>query len=504
MEKILLQCQNISKTYPGVKALKDISFFLNYGEIHALIGENGAGKSTLIKILAGIEQPDDGAKIFMEGTQIQEITPIISIKKGISVIYQDLSLLKNLSVGENLFLGRLLEKNHFWVNWKKLRQIALNTLAEVSLDVEPNTLVESLAIGKQQIVAIAKALTIETKIFIMDEPTSSLSASEIEDLFRVMQKIKNKGISIIFVSHKLDELFRICDRFTILRDGSYMGTFNKTELTESQLIKLMVGRDIEYFIHPKRDKQAEKTVLKIEHFSKKKHFGDISFELHHGEILGFYGMVGAGRTELMQAIFGIEKPDTGILSINGVPINILSTVKARKVGLSYIPEDRLNEGLFISRNIHDNLIITSKSINTLQWRNLIQEKELVSEQIDSLNVIPRIPNMLADQLSGGNKQKVVIGKWIAINPMIMIVDEPTNGIDIGAKVEMHNLLRRLSEQGVSIIVISSEMNEIISVCDRLIVMRRGRISATLYQDEIKPRNIMKYAAIGLHNLRDSK
>ena len=253
-----------------------------------------------------------------------------------------------------------------------------------------------------------------------------------------------------------------------------------------------------------RDKQAEKTVLKIEHFSKKKHFCNVSFELHQGEILGFYGMVGAGRTELMQTIFGIEKPDAGVLSINGIPINISSTVKARRAGLSYIPEDRLNEGLFLSRNIHDNLIIASKGINTLQMRNLIQERKIVSEQMDSLNIIPRIPNMLADQLSGGNKQKVVIGKWVAIKPMIMIVDEPTNGIDIGAKVEVHNLLRRLSEQGVSIIVVSSEMNEIISVCDRLIVMRRGRISATLYKDEINPGNIMKYAAIGLHNLRTYK
>ncbi|XP_061168549.1 putative ribose/galactose/methyl galactoside import ATP-binding protein [Saccostrea echinata] len=497
MSEFLLECSNISKTYPGVKALDDVRFSLKRGEIHALIGENGAGKSTFIKILSGVEKPDKGAIIHLSGEKLDSLTPFQAIQKGVSVIYQDLSLLGNLSAGENIFLGHLLGKRSFWVNWKKLHRDAARCLAEISLDINPEVLIEQLPVGKQQLVAISRALLLDTAVLIMDEPTSALSGKEVEDLFQVMFKLKNQGISIIFISHKLDELFRACDRFTIFRDGCYMGSFCKSELTEKRLIQLMVGRDIEYFIHPKRDKSSEKPVLTVRNFTKRKNFSDISFDLYRGEILGFYGMIGAGRTELMQAVFGAEKTDSGSIRVNGEVVRITSPVKARELSISCVPEDRLNEGLFLLRSMHDNLIITSPFICKLRWRNHWKEQQLVREQVEQLRITPQLPELPVEKLSGGNKQKVVMGKWLAINPMIMIIDEPTNGIDIGAKTEIHNLLRRLSEEGVSIIIVSSDMNEIISIVDRLAIMRRGRISKILTGAEIDQKNIIQHAVTGL-------
>ena len=292
MEEYVLECKGVSKSYPGIQALRDVSFVLKRAEIHALIGENGSGKSTLIKIISGIVSPDKGLKVYINGELLTEITPVLAMQKGISAIYQNLSLLANLSVAENLFLGTLLKTRAFWVSWKKMYRLATQILQEISLNIHPKVLVESLSVGKRQMVAIARALASQTKILIMDEPTSALSYSEIEDLFCIMKRLQSKGISIIFVSHKLDELFRICNTFTILRDGEYMGTFAKADLGESRLIQLMAGRKIEYFIYPKRSRQNKTVVLEAQNLCQKNRFADISSCLHCGEILGFYGMVG--------------------------------------------------------------------------------------------------------------------------------------------------------------------------------------------------------------------
>ena len=494
MEKYVLECEGVGKSYSGVQALRDVPFALKRAEIHALIGENGAGKSTLTKIISGVIQPNTGSKISINQELLTEITPVLAMQKGISVIYQDLSLLANLSVAENLFLGTLLKTRTFWIGWEKMYRLATQILQEISLNIHPKVLVESLSVGKRQMVAIARALASQTKILIMDEPTSALSYSEIEDLFCIMKRLQSRGISIIFVSHKLDELFRICDTFTILRDGEYMGTFAKSALSEARLIQLMAGRKIEYFIYPKRRRQNEAVVLEARNLCQKNRFADISFCLHRGEILGFYGMVGAGRTELMQAIFGLERPDSGQILLHGKPLSIGSSALARKSGLAYIPEDRLGEGLFLERTVHDNLVIAAGFMARWSLRNPGAEVALVQGQIDALHIVPQNPNRSAGQLSGGNQQKVVIGKWLSIQPKIIIIDEPTNGIDIAAKVEVHRLLRAFSDEGVSIILVSSEMNEIISVCDRVIVMKRGRIAGAL--QNICQQTIMKLSAIG--------
>lgn len=492
-----LRVSHMSKTFPGVKALDDINLEIDRGEIHALIGENGAGKSTLIKILSGVYQPDPGSEIFVDGKKIGTVTPLFALKQGIVVIYQDFSLFPNETVAENIAITTDIEEGVKVLSWKKIRSRAKAALDRLDIALDMNALLSSLSVAKQQLVAIARALTLNAKLLIMDEPTSALSKSEVEQLFKIMRNLKESGISILFISHKLDELMEISDKFSVLRDGKYLGTFNSDELDNDVLISLMVGRKIEYTIYPKRDCKNAGKMLEVKHFNKAGNFKDISFYLNKGEILGVTGLVGAGRTEVLKAIYGIARQDTGQLFLDGKEIHISSAEDAVRHGIAYMPENRLMEGLVLRKTMADNIIVTvvDSLRNKFKLIDKTREKDIVAQYIHSLNIKPPYPDMSASKLSGGNQQRVVLAKWLAVNSNVLLVDEPTNGVDIGAKAEIHKMLRDLAQKGISIILVSSELPEILAIADRILVMRRGKIvgefdGATATQEEIMNKAIL--------------
>lgn len=496
MQQPFLELDHVSKTFPGVKALSDVHFDIYPGEVHALVGENGAGKSTLIKVMSGVHQPDKAGGIKIEGkeTSIHNVTD--AIRQGIAVIYQDFSLFGNLTVAENIVINQMIERNKPFLNWKEIRAKAVDALKIVGADMSPNTLLENLSIAKQQMVAIASAVAQEAKMIIMDEPTSALSKTEVETLFDIIAKLKAKNIAVLFISHKMDELFRIADRFTVFRDGQYVSTCKKEDIDRDRLISLMVGRQVTIQNYANLEKKGE-TVLAVENLSKKGNFKDISFELHRGEVLGITGLVGAGRSEMVQALFGIHMPDAGVIKIDGQPITVHSPFEALEAGIAYVPESRQTQGLVMEKTIEQNMTLPllSRYTNRFGLVKLGEQRASVIELIKKLDVRPRDPELLAMQLSGGNQQKVVLAKWIATNAKILIVDESTNGVDVGAKAEIHGILRELASQGVSIIVISSELPEILSVSDRILVMRKGRISGEFVNNELTQEMIMDKAVI---------
>ncbi|MDC7249014.1 MAG: sugar ABC transporter ATP-binding protein [Sphaerochaetaceae bacterium] len=489
----LLEIEQISKFFPGVKALQNVSFDVEESEIHALIGENGAGKSTLIKVLSGIYQPEEGGRIKMNGEVLENINPLMSLSKGIVVIYQDFSLFPNMSVAENISLGLFVSAGKKTVNRKKMDEIAKEALSKLEVNIDIHANLSELSVAKQQLVAIARALANQAKILILDEPTSALSTDEVKSLFKIMKNLKADGISMIFISHKLDELFEVSDRFTVLRDGQCVGTYNEDQLDDDLLISLMVGRKVEYKIYEKVI--CDEPLLEVRNFSKEGNFKNINFTLNKGEILGITGLVGAGRTEVVTSIFGLNPKDSGQLVLDGNKIEINKTSEAINHGIALIPENRLQEGLLLRKAINDNISMTI--LKRLSGRfGIIDDDEknsVVKKWIEKLNIKPGYPKMLASKFSGGNQQRIVIAKWLATNPKVLIVDEPTNGIDIGAKAEIHSLLRELAKSGLGIIVISSELPEILSVCDRVAIMRRGNIKKILSCDSLDQEKIMSYA-----------
>ncbi len=498
MSEYLLQMKNISKTFPGVKALDNVELEIKKGEVHALIGENGAGKSTLIKILAGVYTPDPGARFFFEGKEAEISKPLDATMKGISIIYQDLSLFPNLSVSENIYIGRDSDKKPWTkVNWKQMKKIAIKALKELDMDIDPNIPVEQLSIAQQQMVEIARALAFDSKLIVMDEPTSSLSAGEVEKLYNIINKLKSQGISIIFISHKLKELFTVSDRFTILRDGKFVGSYDAKDMTEPKLIQLMVGRSVTYEKNQATVEVGE-TIFKVNQLSKEGNFKDISFELSKGEVLGITGLVGSGRTELAQAIFGVNTPDTGSIELYGKKLSVRHSASAVKEGVAYIPEARQTQGLVLEQSVINNisLPIITKLKNKFRLTDRKQEVKLAEEYVKTLDIRPALPHLDAGNLSGGNQQKIVIAKWLSTKPKVIIFDEPTNGIDIGAKTEIHKLMRKLANEGIGVIMISSELPEILAVSDRILVMRHGRIAGELNVAEATQENIMHYALQG--------
>ncbi len=490
-----LQLEGISKTYPGVKALDNVSLDIRAGEVHPLVGENGAGKSTLIKILAGAETPDPGSRIIIDGQPVEFAHPLEALRARIAVTYQDLSLFPNLSVLENITISREIEAGDNIVDWKEMRVTAQAALERLGLDINLDTRLADLSVANQQLVAIARGLVHDARLLILDEPTSSLSRGEIESLFKVIATLKGEGVSILFISHKLDEIFAISDRITVLRDGQHVGTYPADELTEEQLISLMVGRKLR-FVEYERNPVGP-PILEVKGLSKQGNFADISFTLHRGEVLGITGLVGAGRTEVAQAIFGRLVPDSGEIYLEGQPIKINSTAQAVEAGIAYIPESRQTQGLFLGKTLADNIAVTR--LDTLAGRFRIIRGDRLAEHvrhwIKRLSIRPPYPRMLVDQFSGGNQQKAVLAKWLAYEPKVLIVDEPTNGIDVGAKSEIHQLLRDLAASGIGIIMISSELPEVLAVCDRILVMRRGRIAAEFAREDATQERIMNAAIL---------
>jgi ABC-type sugar transport system ATPase subunit len=493
MGHVLVEIRNITKKFPGVVALEDISFTINEGEIHALIGENGAGKSTMIKILSGLYKPEPGGEIIFDGEPLREYSALESLHRGIVVIYQDFSLFSNLSVMENIALGPYVKAGKRLVDWKVMGEIAQTALDKLQLRLDLNAPVGSLSVAKQQIVAIARALANKARLLVLDEPTSALSKGEVIKLFDIMRSLKKEGISLLFISHKLDELFAISDRFTVFRDGKCMGTFNEEDLDDDRLISLMVGRKIEYKIFNKNKRND--VIMEVKNLSKAGQFRDISFTLNRGEILGITGLVGAGRTELAQAIFGLNSFDSGEIFLEGERVKIQKPSEAVEKGIAYVPENRLQEGLVLGKSVRDNLVITVlKSIsNRIGLVDRTKKSNLTAEWMEKLNIKPSIPDLLTSKLSGGNQQRVVLSKWLATNPKILMVDEPTNGIDVGAKTEIHQILRNLSESGIAVIVISSELPEILAITDRVIIMRRGRITAEKFCEGLNQEDILSKA-----------
>lgn len=493
--EIFLNIKNVSKTFPGVKALDRMQLEIIQGEVHALIGENGAGKSTLIKILSGIYSPDEGAEIYIEGEKTEITDSLVSVRKGIAVIYQDFSLFPNLTVIENIAISQQIEKATKKLNWAEMRNVAKKAIERIGVEIDLDIQVGKLSIAKQQLVAIARSLVYDAKMIIMDEPTSALSKGEVEGLFKIVKGLQANGIAVIFVSHKLEELFEIAQRFTVMRDGKYIGTYKTEELNQDKLIALMVGRKIEL-------KRYEKTkignpVLEVKNLSKKGNFKDVSFILREGEILGFTGLVGAGRTEVMQALFGITAPDEGQVFINGKEVKITSTEDAVMHGIAFVPESRLTEGLVMRQSVANNVSITvlEKLVNKFKVIDMKKKKNIDEGWISKLKIKPGIPEMDVQKLSGGNQQRVVIAKWLATDPKILIIDEPTNGIDVGAKEEIHRLLKDLAAKGMAIIMISSELPEILALSDRIMVMRRGRIVGEFDGDNATQEKIMNKAVL---------
>ena len=491
---VFISLKNVSKTFPGVKALTDINFDVRKGEVHGLIGENGAGKSTLIKVLAGVHQPDPGAEIIIDGERVEHLTPTESMRRGVMVIYQDFSLFPTLTVKENIAFSEQIDKKRRIINWKEIEETSKRALGIMGVDIDLNAKLGSLSTAKQQLVAIARALVYDAKLLVMDEPTSALSTGEVQHLFKIMNDLKARGLGIIFISHKLDELFAICDRMSVIRDGHYIGMRNNGETTTGEIISMMVGREI-VEEHVSGTNIGD-VILEVKGISKQGNYDDVSFQLRRGEVLGITGLVGAGRTETVRALFGLNPPDSGEMYLEGKRINPKSPAEAQELGIAFVPESRLTEGLVLQQDAESN--ITLSILRNFVRNGLIDFKarnKRSVELIEQLNVKPPYPFMQISKFSGGNQQKVVVAKWLATNPKVLIVDEPTNGIDIGAKTEIHALLRRLADEGMAVIMVSSELPEILSISDRVLVMRRGRINgefdgATATQEQIMEKAVM--------------
>ncbi|WP_298840248.1 sugar ABC transporter ATP-binding protein [Clostridium sp.] len=493
-DKPLLVMNNISKSFPGVKALQNINIKVKCGEVLALLGENGAGKSTLMNILSGVYSKDSG-QIFIDGTEVD----IHGIKQaenlGISIIHQELSILHNLSVSDNIFLGNeKFNKGTRRLNkaWAKERSIAF--LKQIGCNLDPDTLAKDISIGDMQMIEIVKSLTKNSSIIIMDEPTTALTEVETKKLFEVIKKLKEQGIAIIYISHRLDEIFKICDSITVLRDGKHVGDVKTSDVTQDELITMMVGRKLEEQF-PYREVQKTKTLLKVEDISFGNRVKKVSFEVKGGEILGFAGLMGAGRTELAKTIIGYYKKEVGEIYVDGKKVNIHSPKDAIDRGVCYVSEDRKKEGLILGLSVRENM--TLSNLKTYENRymkiNRKSEKLEVEEYIKKISIKTPSQEQLIKYLSGGNQQKVILSKWLMLSPKILIIDEPTKGIDVGAKKEIYDVLNELKSMGKAIILISSDMAEVIGISDRVIVMHEGEITGKLSRGELSQENIMKYA-----------
>ena len=489
-QEYILEMTDIVKEFPGVRALKGVQLKVRPGTVHTLMGENGAGKSTLMKCLIGIHPPTSG-KIVFEGKEIHYKTTLEALNSGISMIHQELSPVPERSVSENLWLGRVPLKNGFMVDHKKMHDDSEALFKKLGLDVDPEAKMGDLSVAKMQMVEIAKAVSYDSKIVIMDEPTSALTDAEVEHLFRIIAELKSKNVAIIYISHKMDEIFRISDDITIYRDGEYIATDRAENLTQDKLITLMVGREVTEMF-PKVECPIGDTILKVEHLSAGRAVKDVSFELHRGEILGFAGLVGAGRTETVETIFGMRTKTGGKIYKDGKELEIKSPEQAIANKIALLTEDRRGNGIVGLLSIKENTVLASlkKYGFPLNDKKMSEDTE---EYVKKLNT--KTPTIMTpiQNLSGGNQQKVLVGRWLLTDPDILIVDEPTRGIDVGAKAEIHTLITRLAGEGKAIIMISSELPEVMGMSDRIVVMHEGLMTAVVDRKDFSSELILKYA-----------
>lgn len=491
----ILKVRNIDKSFPGVRALCEVNFDLKKGEVHALIGENGAGKSTLVKILSGAYKKDSGT-IEFDGELVNINSPKESELLGISIIYQELNLIKRISVAENIYLGRQPKKSGV-IQWKKMYSDAEALFSSFDVNIDVSKDVRELTIAQQQIVEIFKAVSINSKIVIMDEPTSSLTETETKILFNVIKSLQDKGIATIFITHRLHEAMEISDRLTVLRDGCLVGTKDVNGLTKSEIIKMMIGRELTQQF-PDRNVQLGEEVLRVENISNHSKVDDVSFNLRKGEVLGLAGLVGAGRTDLVRILFGADKSTQGKIFIHNKRVRINHPKQAVKKSLAFVTENRKEEGLFLSLPLSHNIVsVAIDKIKKYRILNFNKEKEYSEKYVKELRISTPSINQPVVYLSGGNQQKVVLSKWLLSDAEILILDEPTRGIDVGAKREIYEIINILAEMGKAIIFVSSEMEEILGVSDRIIVMHEGRITGELNRDEFSEKQVTEYAFGGL-------
>lgn len=494
-EAYVLEMSGIEKKFPGVKALDGVNLQLKAGEIHSILGENGAGKSTLIKVLGGIHQKD-GGQIFVNGKEVEINSVQDAQALGISIIHQELVLVPDLTIAENVFLGREPKKG-LGVDRNKMNADTEALLKRFNLDLDPTAKVGSLTIASQQMVEIIKAISVNAKILVMDEPTSSISDTEVEKLFTVMRSLKENGVGIIYISHKMSELDEICDRVTVLRDGEYIDTLNVADTNRSHLVSLMVGRALSNSFE-RKNSPKEDIMFEVKNFSDDELLKDISFNVKAGEIVGFAGLIGAGRSELAETIFGLRQKTSGQIFIDGEEVDIKQPKDAIDNKIALVPEDRKNSALFFNKSIKFNLSINvlDEFISTFREDTSIEDS-IAEEYIKSLNIKTPSLDYPIGKLSGGNQQKTVIARWLATQLKVLILDEPTRGVDVGAKREIYDIIDRLTSFDIPVILISSELPEIISVCDRTYVMSEGKLTGELSKEEMTQDNIMEYATKNL-------
>ena len=487
------ELRGISKRFAATQALDDVSFDLRPGEVHALVGENGAGKSTLVKILAGIHQPDSGT-IWLDGEQTQIHGPAQSRALGIAVVHQEPRLFPDLTVAENVVIGHAPSGRLGAIDWGGTRRAAQALFRELDVQFDVDTPVRGLSMADQQLIEIAKSLSVEARVLILDEPTASLSAHEVERLFTIVRRLRDRGVAILFVSHRLDEVFQLCDRATVLRDGRHVITTATSELTTADLVRHMVGRAVSLF--PKLESPVGDVLLEVEDLTRVGAFRDVGFSVRAGEIVGFAGLVGAGRTEVARVLFGIDQRDAGEIRLGGTSVSFASPSAAMQAGIAYLPEDRHQEGLVLDFTIAQN--VTLPILRRLFPRLLIRsstERKVAHDYTERFNVRMTGVDQLVGALSGGNQQKVVLAKWLASKPKVLILDEPTRGIDIGAKVEVHRIISELAASGLGIILISSDLPEVLAMSDRILVLHEGRITAEIPRDRATEERVM-FAATG--------
>ena len=496
MSEYILELKGITKTFPGVRALNDVHFQLKRGEIHALMGENGAGKSTFIKIITGVHPPNQG-EILLNGKRVAFKNPVEAQSMGIAAIYQHVTCYPDLSITENIFMGHeKVQKGTGRILWQQMHQEARRLLSELGVDIDPKTLMGALSVAQQQTVEIAKALSTNAKIIIMDEPTSALTKRESEELYRITEQLKDNGASVIFISHRMEDMYRLADQVTVLRDGQYIGTWDVKEISKEKLIVAMVGREITQ-LFPQREEAIGDELLRVEKLGKTGYFSDVSFTLRRGEILGLTGLVGAGRSELCQSIFGIAPYDRGEIFLEGKKVTIDNPMTAMELGIGYLPEDRQKQGLMLEWGVGRNITLPALTkLSRKGWLNENAEADLAQTLSEKLQVKAKTIFDLASSLSGGNQQKVLVAKLLTGDVKLIILDEPTKGIDVGAKAAIYEIMRQLAHQGYGIIMISSEMPEVLGMSDRIIVMREGRVTRIMDCCDATQEIILEAAMVG--------
>lgn len=495
-EQPILRMEGISKEFPGVLALNNVQLEVLPGEIMGLLGENGAGKSTLMKILSGVYKKDTG-RILLEGRDIEVRNPHQAQMLGITIIYQELNLMPNLTVAENVFIGR--EPNKFsLIKWQQLYEQTEALINHLGIQLSPTARVANLSVAEQQMVEIARALSVKARVIIMDEPTSALTKNEVQHLFTTIRDLKAQGLGIIFISHRMEEVFEICDRITVLRDGEYVGTVQAKESSPDEIIRMMVGREVSEYFGQGQGSSGD-IVLDVRNLSRvgipedpnKKVLKNISFQVRQGEIVGFAGLVGAGRTELARSVFGVDPRSSGEISIDGKPVQINAPRDAIQLGIGMVPEDRKMQALFLAMSVEENASIASLDrVSRFGFIQRRKQRASVREYVEDLSIrFARYEQKVLD-LSGGNQQKVIIARWLALKPKILIMDEPTRGIDVGAKAEVHSLMRELAQRGVAVLMISSELPEVLAMSDRVLVMHEGHLVGELTRDQATPERAM--------------